>query len=143
MTTIAYRAGVLATDSLSVIDGKGRLPGRSLKIWRLKDGTLAAGAGDAFAIANALRAKDNWQNIRVDGYGSQVLSVHGKIVRIHQQGSVIEMAGAKFTAIGSGAVAALGALHAGASAVEAVRAAIKVDIFSGGPVQSQTVFERK
>jgi ATP-dependent protease HslVU (ClpYQ) peptidase subunit len=39
-----------------------------------------------------------------------------------------------FAAIGSGKGVALGALHAGASAVDAVKAAMKVDVYSGGRV---------
>lgn len=41
----------------------------------------------------------------------------------------------KFTAIGSGASCALGAMHAGATPEQAVKIACKVDTSTGGPVK--------
>lgn len=40
-----------------------------------------------------------------------------------------------FYALGSGSTVAMGAMQQGASAVEAVEAAIALDIYSGGPIR--------
>jgi hypothetical protein len=67
-----------------------------------------------------------------------VISPDGKIT-VHEAGGRFDMTGAKFWAIGSGTSAALGALHAGASAEAAVRIAILVDNETGGEVNSLRV----
>jgi ATP-dependent protease HslVU (ClpYQ) peptidase subunit len=57
----------------------------------------------------------------------------GKIVVFEQSHYGYEVTD-PFVAIGSGAAAALGALYVGATPVEAVRAAAKVDPYTGGRI---------
>ena len=45
MTTIAYRNGVLAADGLGT-RGSWLLPGKAQKLFRMKDGGMAAITGD-------------------------------------------------------------------------------------------------
>lgn len=59
-----------------------------------------------------------------------ILTDKGKLFQFTNPGKWIEIRD-KYFAIGSGALAAMGAFHAGASAKEAVIAASKVDPFTG------------
>lgn len=137
MTTVAYRDGLMATDSQATLNNTTILPGESKKVWRLADGSIAAGAGNAFTIAGILSQAKAATEIKTDSYISSVLSVDASgTVRVHENGATIEVRNAPFFAIGSGAPAAIAAMHCGATAEEAVQAAIKVDVFSSGAVQT-------
>ncbi len=141
MTTIAFRDGIMAADGMSTINNTTRAPGTSKKLWRLSDGSLAGGAGNAFPIAASLDAARGQNDIHLPetAYNTTILSVSpGGVVKIHTQGSAIEFNNAPFFAIGSGAEAAIGAMHGGATAEQAIEAAIRSDMFSGPPVQTLT-----
>lgn len=138
MTTIAYRDGVLAADT--IMTSGGVLIGECAKIVRRADGDMAGGAGDATFLAAfrdwfmggeteplpELKEGDTWMDraavFRRDGW-IEVFEPRGKFdVR------------ARYYAMGSGKEAALGAMFAGADAVTAVMAAIEHDPHTGGGV---------
>jgi 20S proteasome alpha/beta subunit len=136
MTTIAYRDGVLAGDTQvtcgSTIDGyvakvfrKGRL---------LYTTTGDSGLGDRFRQwvesgmeGDAPEMKDgdaNANGLLFPG-GDRVVWRYDKVWATHH---------APFFAYGSGSTIALGAMYAGATAEEAVRAAATRDTNTGGEV---------
>ncbi|MBZ9873080.1 hypothetical protein LB542_19725 [Mesorhizobium sp. BR1-1-9] len=133
MTTVAYRDGILAADSRGTCSGWIQ-PGRETKLFRLIDGR-AAGVTGQWAIAAKLLKWIESDRSESQPEGDARVVVIGKKIEVFEDGhSYIEAA--KFMAWGSGMPPALGALHAGASAVEAVRIAGLVDTLTGGRVIS-------
>lgn len=131
MTTVAYRDGILAADSRGTCAGWVQ-PGKETKLFRLQDGR-AAGVTGQWAIAKRLLDWIESDRSTAQPEGDARVIVVGKRIEVFEDGhSYIE--NAKFMAWGSGMPPALGALHAGASAVEAVRIASLVDTLSGGKV---------
>jgi hypothetical protein len=140
MTTIVYRDGVMAADSRAY-GGTGKELGHKTKIRRLDDGTLIGcstnqvGLGEAVLDWYARGAKQDdapkpasveltFLAVKPNGegyYASDSFFLSGPLQ-------------APFFAIGSGAYAAQGALHAGASAERAVEIACLVDVWSGPPI---------
>ena len=141
MTTIAYRGGVLAADSQENVrncKSSYSVP----KVWKLDDERLVAGCGHEAEIAHAVRRLQSGASYYTLGLeNSQLIVVTPLNLVICENNSYFELDKVEFAAWGTGATAALGALHAGASAIEAVQIAILVDPSSGGLVQYVT--ERK
>lgn len=133
MTTLVYRAGVLAADSRTT-SGDVIEPGAWPKVGRLKDGRAWGYCGntaDAMAFVRALNEGG------AEKMGDATLVVIGDVLEVFEEGgSYVAPADVPFMAWGSGRAAALGALYVGASAHDAVVAACQVDSNSGGPVQS-------
>ena len=133
MTTIAYRDGVIAGDSL--VSEQGLIVGTMTKVG--KRGPILFGcAGDAaFAkafldwIAGGMQG-DCPQTPREDAQG--IIAYDGHILSFMSHG--IDRMKADYYAIGSGQRAALGAMAVGATAEEAVRAVVKTDCYSGGEI---------
>ncbi len=137
MTTIAYRDGVLAGDT-RVTRGGYIMPGHFRKIGRSPAGDLVGIAGNCAKADGFLSAIVNGSadpTAPEDGVTALVISPDGQIT-VHEAAGRFDVTGAAFWAIGSGTSAALGALHAGASAEEAVRIAMLIDNDSGGEVTS-------
>lgn len=140
MTTIAYRSGVLAADTL--IAYSSITNGQRNKISRCGNYTVAL-AGPAW-----LREPiETWcsqdcsaspPSALVENEGSfAALIIRNKTGQVfeYDSGYLLPVM-ADYTAIGSGALLALGAMAHGASAVEAVEAAALHDKNTGGPVTS-------
>lgn len=137
MTTIVWRNGVLASDSRSTYGGDTINLGNLKKIHRLKSGGLAAGCGTTAAITRIIAAIDTKAEYVPKAQGTIVVEVKpGGLISVHEADGTFTVPQTGFYAWGSGMAAALGALHAGASAAEAVAAACKVDPLSGGAVQA-------
>lgn len=135
MTTIAYRAGIMAADTC-VTDRCCRV-GTIAKIWRRDDGALAgmSGAADDMAVFRKWfldGADAPYPAIIHDSEGILVLP-GGQVLGYFKSGIGIEIE-ADFFAIGSGFKAALGAMHAGADAAEAVRIAALLDVDTALPL---------
>ena len=145
MTTIAYRDGVMAADTGSNFDG---LKSEARKIFRVGD-ALLGGAGN---FVDFIVFKQWWQT------GSDLKD----LPEFRQYGSndgpnftalVASPAGltwwsqhfqpedlmVEFWAIGSGAMAALAAMHMGTDAAKAIEIAIKTDYNSNGTVHAERV----
>jgi ATP-dependent HslUV protease subunit HslV len=139
MTTIAYRDGVLAADSLITAGNRIATSVSATKIVRLSDGRLLGHCGQmrhmkpliAFLEGRAERYPDMEKDAT-----AMVVHLDGR-VELHYGRHPDEAfeEDAEFFAIGSGAELALGAMAVGASAIDAVRAAIRFDTSSGGEVK--------
>lgn len=133
MTTIAYRDGVLASDSLTTSNGLRDDYGP--KIWRV--GKALVGAAGSRALCLKFRewvaAGMEGDNPFSKGDGNGLLVSEAGVVCWSESGCWPVRQ--PFYALGSGYQIAMGAMEAGATAREAVSAAIKWDTSSGGEVQ--------
>jgi hypothetical protein len=139
VTAIAYKDGVLASDSLEIAGGVA--VGNVKKIAKRDDGCLAAASGDGAVCQEFLRLfcehKDEDWRPDIDkemGFGAVVISPAGRIFRVTEKGRYeVE---AEFYTEGIEYQILTGAMAAGASAVEAVQIAIRWGTRCGGPVQT-------
>lgn len=138
MTTIAYREGVLAGDSQATDSQKWQC----VKVYRLdtEAGELLVGyCGEVFAAHVFMRwLTDGGRepDLGNEQFEAIVISAKTGRVTMWNQSLVPFRPRGKFFAIGSGGPVAMGAMHKGADAVEAVKIACKVDPYTGGPVRS-------
>lgn len=134
MTTIVYRNGVLAADT-RMVQGTAII-GNVKKIIRRDDGALCGGAGDCAWLQAFHRwfldAEEGDPPI-IEDNSKGVIIYSPKKIELFEQNGTVEFKPA-FLAFGSGKEFALGAMYAGASAPEAVRAAMQFDPYSGGKV---------
>lgn len=139
MTTITYRDGVLAADSRS--SGSGFIYSDSgQKFWKLPDGRLAAGSGELAEVETFVRwLSGGAKKERPKLPNSRVVVAEKSGIRHVFEGDGDFTDRSKFSAWGSGAPAALGAMHMGADAIQAVEIASKIDPFTGGRVRSGTL----
>ena len=163
MTTVAYRAGIMACDSCWTYGGDVDTLGT--KIARLKSGALLGQAGDNDArhvIAMLASVKTEKQlpsypeldAIRLDFMGLLVLP-NKRMFKIatelkepahrdpEEDGPGVWEVEGDFTAIGSGMAYAIGAMEAGANARQAVRIACRRDTNSRPPVHTLSFPEKK
>jgi hypothetical protein len=134
MTTIAYRDGVLAADSLATSNGLRDDYGS--KIWKI--GRVLVGAcGDRAIclkfrewVANGLEGDSPFQG-KEDGNGI-VVAPGGNVVCWGNHGPW--PVSTPFYSLGSGYQIAIGALEMGATASEAVEIAARHDTSTGGRV---------
>lgn len=135
MTTICYRDGVLAADSLATDDACGL---HVRKIVRLPDGDMAGGAGDLTEVVQAL----SWLAGGSDGDppaipGSSIIFTEAGVPHLATSGwPGIALKG--YAAIGSGAQGAMVAMRLGKSAQEAVEAVAGIDHCTGGEIDTLT-----
>lgn len=138
MTIIVYRDGILASDTLITDPDTNSRQGYSKKIIKAKDGALAGASGDAEYCCDFLEwAKTDRATPppkdKTKGYNSAILILpNGEIHSYYGQKHDIMMD--KWIAIGAGQFVAQGALYMGATAREAVKAAIKYNTLCGGKV---------
>lgn len=145
MTTIVYRDGIMAADSRVTVDSEhgGSRVQRGDKLYRVKTFNrgrcivgLAGGSFDGLAFLDWLVSKATEPPQRlIDGdaeFTALVLNRHGlfEYDKWCRPERVLE----EFHAVGSGAKAALGALHMGASARRAVAVACKIDPYTAVPI---------
>lgn len=139
MTTVVYRDGVLASDS-RVTEGSMISPGCVPKVRRLPDGNLIGWCGElskASSLIDYLTDPDNAEPFTSKkGLTAFILTNKGKILQY--EGSDWFEFKQPYIALGSGKDYAYGALAMGASAKEAVKAAIKFDTGSGGRIKTLT-----
>lgn len=137
MTTITYRDGVLAADSLATM-GDTKAHGHYQKIRRIGDHLVGAAGSvaDSQHFVDWLKHGDENVPPPKGNYSALIIDPRGRVREI-ENGSVLPVPrGAKFFAVGSGAPFALAAMYAGASAAEAVKIAAKIDTATGLPVKT-------
>lgn len=137
MTTIAYRDGVLAADSLVTL-GSTKVHGSYQKIRRIGDHIIgtAGSVASCQAFIDWIRMGDGETLPPKGEYNALIIDPRGRVREI-ENGSVLPVPrGAKFFAIGSGSPYALAAMYAGANAAEAVKIAAKIDTSTGLPVKT-------
>lgn len=137
MTTIAYRDGLLVADTL--VSRNGAVSGYVQKIHRA--------GGLRFGFCGTLSLDQRFADWLRGGLQGTAPSLRcgdseGCVAVFMPDGSIVEWNGdcppdvirAPYAAYGSGAPFALGAMAAGATAEEAVRAAAAVDHNTGGAI---------
>jgi hypothetical protein len=138
MTTVAYRDGVLAADTL-VVCGNVRT-GYISKILKTRRGGLVGISGNLEGAAQFLtwvRSGRRGKPPATDdesGCRGIVVEPDGSVLFWDGGPALFPKRGAYF-ALGSGRDVALGALAMGATADAAVRAAMQIDIYTGGDVE--------
>ena len=135
MTIVAYRNGVMASDSL--MTNGGTRSAFMQKLFRIDD-CLIGVSGECAPVMRFIEQFDLDKMSKLSNIvtGMYALIVKGRKVYMYDDGSMIPIDPAtQYVAIGSGAPFALGAMAIGAGPVRAVRAAIKHDIQCGGKIQ--------
>lgn len=139
MTTIAYRAGVLAGDGRETFieDGESPMINRDdcVKVFRLPDGRLFGASRTSEDIERMYRKLikgDEWPKIKEGDINAMIIDTNGKIWSC--EGRLWIPVEAEYYAVGSGSRVALPAMDAGADAKKAVEIACKRDPFSGGKI---------
>lgn len=137
MTTIVYRAGVMAADSRAYSGDKHPI-GAKVKVRRTKEGVLI---GASSTVVGATEQICSWyEKGRPEGFD---LPERFSLIVAHPDGRVFVaddqqfLSGpleADFFAIGSGEQYAYGALFMGADAIDAVRAACFSDVWTDLPI---------
>lgn len=154
MTTITYKAGILAADTRA--SDENGLIFKSKKIEKLSNGTTVgcAGDGDSREVLSLLSksslgkmpTKAKLISTKTTFYGIWCFPA-GEVFRVEiyedKEKWIAEILPILDTqvAVGSGAHYALGAMLAGKSAIEAVKIACKLDINSGLPVESVNLID--
>lgn len=145
MTSIAYRSGIVACDS-RMMDGDTILPLRVKKIrWGVRNKVIYAVCGSFVDCQAAIDWLEDgplpWITKRPPVRDAFDLGDHSSIAVIEPSRRVHFLEGkhwfeveTDFFAMGSGQVAALAAMHSGASARKAVEIACKLDAGSALPV---------
>lgn len=150
MTTIAYKDGVLAADSMMT---GGSVPFRFAtvdKITHCNDrAVIGAAAGHYRAYPTFLEwieagAEGNAPQVEEEAEGVLIRACAGKAPEIWLWSggqTLIRLPDDAFVALGSGERFALGAMFAGADAIDAVRCGISYDSASGGPIKHLKIGE--
>jgi ATP-dependent protease HslVU (ClpYQ) peptidase subunit len=135
MTTVAYRAGVLAADT-QMTDGSIKVPGR--KLIYVKERLAWVGiAGSVCDCQKFIRhfagtAEEEFDDD--DDLTALIMFHDGKVVVVTADLREDELEPNSHFAIGSGGPAALAAMHMGADARRAIEVAAAVDLLTGGDV---------
>lgn len=144
MTTIAYKDGVIAYDSRQTRGGA--IVSDDAPKCQVVDGVsffLAGAVCDEKALIAAYFGTPSAVPVECSGYavdGGKLLMVgYDDKTGIWKQ----ELDPANPDAIGSGSAYALAAMDMGASAEDAVRAAMKRDIYTGGKIRALRIGERE
>lgn len=143
MTTIVYRAGIVAADSLAV-RGDMAAPEKVEKLWRTASGGVAAITG-TYAFAESARSwidfgKKDWEKPKFDS-DTRIIEflTDGRILEHDADGMGRTTPLEDYYAWGSGRDFAYGALAAGATARQAVEIAAKFDLMTGGEFREMRV----
>ena len=151
MTTIAYRDGIMAADSRTTVDSEagGSRHFRCEKLYAVKGKTghavaivgLAGESAPGLVFLDWYRSGAKTGDARLlDGeadFTALVLTRKGLFE--YDKWCRGERVQERFYAIGSGAKAALGAMHMGADARKAVMVACRVDPFSAPPIVTMAI----
>lgn len=144
MTTIAYKDGVIAYDGRQT--RSGAIVSDDCPKCQVVDGVsflLAGAVCDEKALIAAYFGTPSPVPVECSGYvvdgGRLIMVGHDDKTGIWKQ----ELDLANPDAIGSGAPYALAAMDMGASAEEAVRAAMKRDIYTGGLIRAVSISPSK
>lgn len=140
MTTIAYRAGVMAADTRAYSGDKVPI-GFKTKIHRLSDGSLFGCSSSSVGADGLLR---RWvdggcqpcksDDLKPDGFQLLLIRPSGDVFYAKDNMELTGPLSAAYFAIGSGDQFALGAMAVGASAKKAIEAAATLDPWTGGEI---------
>lgn len=132
MTTIAWDGKTLAGDTRCVAGG---FCFGTVKIWRLTDGRLFGGSGNAEDCEAVRHWLEHPQEPKptVKDFAGIVISPDGRCHRVEDKLFIFEVT-TPFHAVGSGRDYAMAAMHYGIPAVDAVRLACIYDAYTGGEI---------
>lgn len=140
MTTIAYRDGILAGDTLRTSNGmRDGFTRKVHKIGRLliaACGTAALCAEFRSWVVAGLNGPSPFNDKKGDEGGNGLVIMPDGLAVIWGSSGPWALKQVPFVAMGSGEQVAMGAMAMGASAEQAVAAAMSLDTGSGGAVQS-------
>lgn len=136
MTTVAYKAGVLASDTRATSNGSVINPGHHPKTFRLPDGSMLGVAGDVSQCQQLINAMMRQSRPPELNECEAVLVLTDGSVHSYEGSVWTPVEGTDFYAIGSGWIPACVAMRLGASAEHAVRIAMEFDACSGGEVRT-------
>jgi ATP-dependent protease HslVU (ClpYQ) peptidase subunit len=148
MTTIAFRDGIMVSDSQET---SGGLKFNCRKLFRKKDlvgnKVILGTAGGSFTgmiyvdLFGTNKPRPTTIEYMYEDEDFHIIIWDGKkLFEVNWMWRPIEVPPIhKFFAVGSGAAVALGAMHMGASAREAVAIACRVDAYTGGRLQVMTL----
>lgn len=142
MTTIAYRNGVIASDSgMIILDAK---VGITQKIARHPEHGLAGGAGNASWVTKFLKWHEDGQRgdppeAQVDDEaidrGIVVTPDAPMAIKVFEPGGM-HVVTTEYYALGTGREVALGVMWKGGTARDAVKAALELDRNTFGPMRA-------
>lgn len=149
MTTIAYRDGILAADSL--VSGEMVRWGSTTKLAKAPCGWIGAACGDAGAASEFM-----WwvESQSIEPFMPPFFSAPEFKSPVDVDGLLIDGSGkiwcwagrprffhldADFTAIGSGSKIAMGAMAMGATAEQSVAVAAQFDVYTGGKIETLSI----
>jgi hypothetical protein len=138
VTTIAFRNGILAGDGRETIQNDEHssyyiLQDKCRKVLKLRDGRLFGGAHGSESIVRLEEAlKKGLPAPKLEDIAGLLIDTKGRIFLY--EGNIWQRVKAPYYAVGSGSILAFGAMDAGATAIEAVRIAVRRDPYSGGKV---------
>lgn len=139
MTTIAWRDGVLASDSQAT---GGNVKSRCAKLFQLGDGRIVGIAGDYARGCAFVEALKRGEPIKTNmkGVCALVLAGDGTVTEYDDSPHPMPVIDS-FYAIGSGRMAAMAAMTCGKSALEAVHVAAEIDCYTSGPFVCYSVLQ--
>jgi hypothetical protein len=141
MTVIAVRRGIMASDSRGTDDSQSYVYSCG-KIFRKAEALigLAGDDGPGVVFLDWYGSGKPKPEILVTGEGDfeALVMTREAVMRFDRWCRGDRWTG-KFFAIGSGAAAALGAMHSGATARQAAAIACKIDPFCAGPIRSMSL----
>lgn len=163
MTVVAYKSGIMASDSLATDPFSGDVfTAKCSKIFRLSNGALLGESGDydsrdlqemlSRATPKKLPSRREIAETRIH-YAGLLVFPKGEIFEIFchltsyensddWEAAVIRIPD-NFHAVGSGAPYALSAMRIGSSAIKAVEHAIEMNAFCGGRVQRAHLHDKR
>ena len=143
MTTLVYRDGILAADSL-ITYGHTQMPGVAQKIHKLPNGDLYGFVGslESGEIMRRWLVDEERQSrpigpMKTDNFEALIASQEDGLLFFEDREWV--KIRVPYVAMGSGKEHAYGALQVGASARQAVLAAMKLDAGTGGKLKTLEV----
>ena len=154
MTTIAYKDGILAADS-RLTTGSTIVASHYNKVRKLDDGRIVAAVGNVAKHDDYIKqlASGEIHNNKLDDDGTDAIIVlYEDRLEAHYNDGIIIYGLNEFYAFGSGSTAALAAMHMGLTAIESVKFASKLDVYTndvvlamrfGGKVVSVSTEEEK
>jgi ATP-dependent protease HslVU (ClpYQ) peptidase subunit len=131
---------VIAADSQLTVDDSLRY--NCEKLFRVKDGIIGfvGTTSHGMELLRHLQKSDSRIPPPTDGntyyredFGALLLTAHG--IYIYDESLIADRVTGPFFALGTGALAALGAMERGANAIEAVKVACKYDTYCREPVR--------
>lgn len=146
MTTIAYKNGIIAADTL--VTANDCAVDYETKIHKVGKQFVIACAGNMFAgykIRDAIASGQDFKNLDIPTLKREnfscFISDYKNLYYLDNEFYPQKLNKKKAHALGSGVEYALGAMEAGCSAVEAVKIGCKFDVRSGGNVQKVILWD--